>query len=216
MEENVLTAEQRVERGTRRVRRHRAAGRLPANIYGLGGENLLVSLDAKVFAKFLSEGHKMATIQIGDRVEHGVIKEVQMDPLGTTLMHVDFERIRQDQAIEVDVSVELVGVPKGVASGGILSFSVQDLLVSGLPVDLPERYRINVENLEVGHSIRLKDLTPPPNCRFVGDAETVIVGVLAKKEEVAPPPAVTEQPAQPEVIGRKKEEEEGEKKTEES
>lgn len=213
MEENVLTAEPRVERGTRRARRQRADGRLPANIYGLGGENVLVTLDAKVFGKFLSEGHKMATIQIGDRVEHGVIKEVQMDPLGTTFVHVDFERIRQDQAIEVEVPIELVGVPKGVASGGILSFSVQDLLVAGLPGDLPERYRINVENLEMGHSIRLKDLTPPPNCKLLGDVETVIVGVLAKKEEVAPPP-VTEQPTQPEVIGRKKEEE-GEK-TEES
>jgi len=168
MQENILTAEPRAERGTRNARRLRQQGRLPANIYGLGGENVLVTLDAKAFGKFFSEGHRMATIQIGDVVEQGVIKEVQLDPLGSELVHVDFERIRQDQAIEVEVPIELVGVAKGVAGGGILSFAVQDLLIFGLPRDLPERYRINVESLETGSSIRLKDLTPPENCKILG------------------------------------------------
>lgn len=210
MEENILTAETRVHRGSRNAKRLRQQGRLPANIYGLGGDNILVSLDAKAFGKFFSEGHRMATIRIGDDVEHGVVKEVQLDPLGSELVHVDFERIRKDQAIEVEVPIELVGVPKGVAGGGVLSFSVQDLLISGLPADLPEHYRINVERLETGASIRLKELTPPDNCKILGDPETVIVGVLAKKEEAAPAPAA-EAPTQPEVISRKKEEaEEGE------
>lgn len=212
MEENVLTAETRVDRGTRSVRRLRAAGRLPANIYGLGGENIILTLDAKAFGKFYREGHRMATIKLGSLIEHGVVKEVQLDPLGSELLHVDFERISEDQAIEVEVPIELVGVAKGVVSGGILSFAVQDLLVSGLPGDLPERFRINVESLETGSSIRLKDLTPPAQCRILGDPDTVIVGVLAKKEEAAAAPTV-EQPAQPEVITRKKEETEESKES---
>jgi large subunit ribosomal protein L25 len=166
-------------------------------------------LDAKTFQKFLGEGHRIASIQIGDKTEQGLVREVQYDALGSQMLHVDFTRIRQDQEVEIEVPVETVGVPKGVSAGGILSFPVQELLIAGLPGDVPESYQIEIESLEVGQHIRLKDLVPPPKCTFQGDPDTVILAVDAKRgaEEVPAAPAEGE-PTQPEVISRKKESEE--------
>ncbi len=205
MEEFVLEAEPRALRGSKAARRLRESGRLPANIYGLGAENLLVSLDAKTFQKFFSAGHSFATIRIGDRTEYGVVKEVQYDAFGSQILHVDFVRVRQDQEVEIEVGIETVGTPAGVVAGGVLSFPVQSLRIACLPADAPEKYVLPIESLEIGHVIRLKDLVPPPRCRFVGDPETVVVGVLHRREEVpvaAPAEAAAEEP---EVIGKKKE-----------
>lgn len=206
MEEFVLEAEPRVATGSKAARRLRQSGRLPANIYGLGAENLCVSLDAKAFQKFFSQGHSFATIRIGDRLETGVVKEVQYDTFGTEILHVDFVRVRQDQEVEIEVAIETVGTPAGVVSGGILSFPVQSLRIACLPKDAPEKYVLPIETLQIGHVIRLKDLTPPPRCRFVGDPETVIVGVLHRREEVAAAAPAEAAPEEPEVIGKKKEE----------
>jgi large subunit ribosomal protein L25 len=205
MQETVLVAEPRTEFGKHAANRLRRTGRLPANIYGLGQENQLVSLDAKAFTKFFMEGHRIAKVQVGGDVSRSVVKEVQFDPYGSTIVHVDLTRIRRDQAIQLGVPIEAVGVPKGVTGGGVLSFPVQQVQVLGLPDDIPEHFPLSIESLEIGQVIRLKDLTPPAKCTFVGDPEMVIVGVMQKREEVVVAPAAAE-PAQPEVIGRKREE----------
>ena len=211
MEETVLKAEPRMEFGSRSARRLRRKGHIPANIYGHKQENVLVSIDAKDFSRFLEAGHRIVTLSLGSKSERSVVKEVQYDAFGTTPIHADFTRIRSDEKIQVEVPVEPIGVPKGVSGGGVLIFPVQELLVSGLPDDIPERYQVNIESLEIGNILRLKDLTPPPKCTFVGDPEMVIISIAQKREEIPVAAPVEAQPAQPEVIGKKKEEtEEGE------
>ena len=117
MDEFVLSAEPREEVGSRACSRIRASGRLPANIYGRKEPNVHFSLDTRQFTKFLKEGHRILEFRIGDREEHAVVKEVQYDALGSEIIHVDFTRISRDEKIEVEVPVELIGIPKGVNSG---------------------------------------------------------------------------------------------------
>ena len=71
MEETILNATPRTEFGTRVAKRLRAAGRLPANVYGSGGENRMISLDVKEFGKFFADGHRIATIRLGNSKETG-------------------------------------------------------------------------------------------------------------------------------------------------
>jgi large subunit ribosomal protein L25 len=207
----VLKAQPRTDMGTRAARRIRRSGLIPANIYGHKEEQLLVTVDAKELTKFLDAGHRFATLRVGDKDQRSVVKEVQYDALGARLIHVDFTRISRDEKLRVEVPVEAVGVPKGTAAGGVLVFPLKELLVEGLPDDIPEHYAVNIEALEVGQSIRVKDLQPPANCIFVVDPESVVLMVAQQREEVPTAPAEV-QPAQPEVIGKKKEElpEEGE------
>jgi large subunit ribosomal protein L25 len=204
-DEIVLKTQPRTDLGKRAARRIRGMGLIPANIYGHKEEQVLVSLDAKEFTRFLEAGHRFATLRVGDKDERSVVKEVQYDALGAKLIHVDFTRISRYEKLRVEVPVETVGIPKGMASGGVMVFPLKELLVEGLPDDIPEHYSINIEPLEIGQAIRVKDLTPPTNCIFVADPESVVLMVTQQREEVPVAPAEV-QPVQPEVIGKKKEE----------
>src|SRR5688572_31662087 len=77
MEKIVFQAEPRKELGTRAARRIRARGLLPANIYGHGDDQILVSIDAKEFTKFLDAGHRIVTVRVDGKEERSVVKEVQ-------------------------------------------------------------------------------------------------------------------------------------------
>jgi large subunit ribosomal protein L25 len=205
MEQIVLKSKPRTELGTRAARRIRREGLIPANVYGHGHKNLLLSVDEKALRKALSEGHRILGIEVEGGVEQGLVKEVQYDYLGSHYVHVDFTIIKRGEKVEVSVPVELMGTPKGVTGGGVLSFPLQELTISGLPEHLPEHFRLSVEALELGQALRLKDLTIPENCTLVGDPETVVVAVMHRREEAAVAP-VEVAPVEPEVIGRKKEE----------
>ena len=210
MDQISLNAAPRAAFGSRAAKSIRAGGRIPANLYGHKEENLHFSLDAKEFSRFLEAGHRLVTIRLGKQEESSVVKEVQYDPLGTTLIHVDFTRVSRDEKIEVEVPIEPVGVPKGSAGGGTLQFPLKEVRVAGFPQDVPEKYELNIEALELGQSIRLKDLPPPPNCTFTEDPELVVVLIAQPREEATATPSEEGQSDQPEVIGKKKSEEEGE------
>ena len=205
MEKIVFQAEPRKDVGTRAARRIRARGLLPANIYGHGDAQILISIDAKEFTKFLDAGHRIATVRVNGKEERSVVKEVQYDALGSALIHVDFTRISRDEKIQMSVPVETIGSPKGLSAGGVLVFPLKELDITGLPDDIPEHFPINIEALEIGQSIRLKDLTAPAKCEFVADPESVVIMIAHPREE-APLAPVESAPAQPEVIGKKKEE----------
>jgi large subunit ribosomal protein L25 len=210
MDQIFLSADQRSAFGSRAAKNIRAGGRIPANLYGHAEGNVHFSLDAKEFSKFLEAGHRLVTIKLGDQEESSIVKEVQYDPLGTTLIHVDFTRVRRDEKIEVEVPIETIGIAKGTAGGGVLEFPLKELRVTGFPQDLPEKYELNIEALEMGQSIRIKDLAPPSNCSFTEDPELVVVAIAQLRDEEAAAASGEEPSTQPEVIGKKKTEEEGE------
>lgn len=211
MEEFVLSAEVREQRGTRAARRLREDGRLPGNLYGHKEPNVHVTLDRKEFTTFLMEGHRVLALQIGSEREHSVVKEVQYDPMGSEIVHVDFTRISADESIQVEVPIELVGVPKGVSSGGILDFPHKEVLVSGFPRHIPELISVRVEDLEIGGAVRIHDLPVPEQCEFVENGEMIVATVSAPRVEAEPESGAEEtEGSEPEVIQQRKEEEGGE------
>jgi large subunit ribosomal protein L25 len=206
MEKFVLAAEPRSQFGSRAAKRLREKGLLPANVYGHKQENLLVSLNAKEFSRFLEAGHRILTVRVGGKDESAVVREVQYDAYGSSLVHVDFTRVSMDERIQMAVAVAPIGVAKGVASGGVLEFPLKEVLVSGLPGEIPEALEVNIEKLELGSAIRIKDLAAPAGCQFVQDPELVVIHVTVPRTE-APPPVVEAEPTQPELIAKRKEEE---------
>ncbi|MCZ6792333.1 MAG: 50S ribosomal protein L25 [Planctomycetota bacterium] len=207
MEEFVLKGVARTEFGSKAARRYRDAGYLPANIYGHEEDNLAINLDAGEFRGFFDAGHRVATIHLGDSEEHGVIKEVQYDALGSTLVHVDFSRIGRDETISVEVPVSTVGVPKGVSGGGVLETPRKEIRVEGPAAKVPERIELNIVELKVGDVIRVRDLDVPQGCRILDDGEQVVATVTQSREELEAEIAEATGD-EPEVIGRKKPEDE--------
>ena len=198
MDEFVLKAVPRTEFGKKANKRLRAEGLLPANIYGHKQDNANVSLENKAFRLFFEAGHRMATIDIDGKSEHGVIKEVQWDGLGDEILHVDFSRIDKDEKIELEVAIEVIGT----LASGVAEFPHKEVKVRGPASALPESVAIRIGEMKMGDSIRNKDLEIPDGCEVVGDPEALVFACNPPRGMTLEAATGEDGPSEPEVIGK--------------
>jgi len=210
-----MKAELRERTGTREARAQRAQGRIPAVIYGHGEGAQPVSLDMHEVELALSHGVRSFDVLVGSHKQHCLIKEVQYDHLNSTAVHLDLTRVDADERVQVTVGIELRGVPKGVAEGGVLDQHMVELQVECQVTDIPETLHPLVEHLQIGDSLYVKDLEMPPNVVALDDPEERIATVselaIAEPEEEEAIESEGEESAEPERIGRVRKDEEEEK-----
>ena len=209
-----LEATTRDSRGKNEARRLRAAGRIPAVLYGGTDGAVALSVDPKVLSRILHSGTGVNTIIGLDVKGRGVtqvlVKEFLLDPIKHSMLHADFYRVQMDKAITVTVSVVLKGEPKGVkVQGGVVDFPHREIEVECLPGDIPENLTVDISELLIGQGVRLKDLQAGAKWTPVSDPDTLIVHVVAAKVEEAPAEAAAATAtAEPEVIKKGKGDEE--------
>lgn len=188
----------------------RKQGRIPAIVYGHKQQPLAVSLDAHDFVEGLHHGLRLVDITIDGKSEKAIIKELQYDYLGRDVIHADLMRVDVTEMIEVEVALELKGIPKGAHEGGVLTSHMNRLEVRCLAINIPESIVISVKDLGVGQSIHAGDVALPEGVMLVSPADQLVAScqvltVVKTTEEVE-----AETPVAPEVIGaEKKEPEEG-------
>ena len=222
-----LDAVKRDGRGKNEARRLRAAGRIPGVVYGArkegrAPEGVPVAVDPKEVFRILHSDSGANTL-INLRLDGGetrvMVKECQLDPVTHSLLHADFFQLAMDRAITVTVPIVLKGEARGVkVQGGLIDFVTRDIEIECLPTDIPEHIDVDVTELMLNQSIRLRELALNPKWKLVTDGETMIVHVvIPKAEEVVAPaaeavaaPAATT--AEPEVIKKGKTDEKDEKK----
>jgi len=210
MESQTLRATRRNQLGSRAAARLRRAGAVPAVLYGHQRANVHLALDLRQVEHVVHSGTRMVTLDIEGAEERALLKDIQYDAMGDHLLHVDLTRVALDEKVTVTVPVELHGLAKGVASGGTLDHLVQDIEVTCLPADIPERIRVEVAELEVGQMICVRDLQPPAGVTFDLEPDTPVVIIhepVAEKEAAPPEEAEAAAAAEPEVIARRAEEE---------
>lgn len=212
MEWLTLKAELRDKKGTRQCHHLRKNGFIPAILYGRGAPEQLLMIAKKEIRPVLEKGVHLVNLAHAQRTEQAYIKEMQFDPLGEMLLHIDFTRIAMDETITVDVEINLKGQPKGIIEGGVLEQNLHHLSVQCLPDKIPARIEVDISELELNGLIRVKDVVCPPGVTLATEPEVVVVGVHMKKEEEEVVAAAVEPgAAEPEVITEKKEEAPGEK-----
>lgn len=219
--EAVLEATKRDTRGKNEARRVRAAGRIPAVVYGDKSDAAVISVDPKTLLRILhSESGLNTLISLkfeGEGDTRVLVRDYQVDPVTQKPLHVDFYRIAMDKLLRVTVPVMLKGEPKGVkAQGGILDFVHRDIEVECLPGDIPEHIDIDVSELLINQGIRVRDLPATDKWKPVTEADAMIVHVVTPRAEVVEEPAaaaaVPGAAAEPEVIKKGKTDKEEEKK----
>jgi large subunit ribosomal protein L25 len=223
-----LEAIKRDGRGKNEARRLRAAGRIPGVVYGArkdGGApvGVPVAVDPKEVFRILhsdSGANTLISLKLDGSDTRVMVKEYQLDPITHQLLHADFYQLAMDKAITVTVPIVLKGEPRGVKlQGGLLDFVTRDIDVECLPTDIPEHIDVDVTELMLNQSIRLRDVARDPKWKAVTELDTMIVHVvMPKAEEVAPAAdaaaAAAPAAAEPEVVkkGKTDEKEEKEKK----
>ena len=221
-----LQAEKRDSRGKNEARRLRAAGRIPAVVYGADkGKATEIAVDPRVLLRILHSqsgvntliGLEGAGLAAGAKV---LVKEYQLDPIDHRLLHADFYAVAMDKKLEVTVPIVIKGEPKGVKQqGGVVDFVNREIEVECLPGDIPEHIDVDISELMLHQGIRVRDLPTTGKWKAVSDAEMMIVHVVTIKVEEAPAAdaataaaAAPATPAEPEVIKKGKKDEDKEEK----
>lgn len=219
----VLEVERREVHGSGVSRQMRAAGRVPAVVYGGGLDPLNISVSEKDFSELLKQEYGENTIFLlklkGTKQERlAMIHEMQVDPISRSYLHVDFIRITKGHVVRVNVPVELTGDSVGVRQGGLLDFQTRELEIEVLPSEMFEKIVVDISSLDVDQNVMVQDVLDqlPKSGKALDDPERVIVSVVApravaaeEEEEEEAAELITEEESEPELIrkGRGEEEE---------
>ena len=224
--EQVLDAVKRSTKGKNEARRLRAAGKIPAVLYGAqkAGDPPApeqVAVDPKPFMRILhskSGLNTLITLKLQGAADTRVlVKNVQLDPITHHLLHADFYRVNMDRKIQVTVPISLKGESRGVKQdGGVLDFVHREIEIEVLPANIPDAIEVDVTNLGIGDSVHVRDLAADAAWSPVTAADLMIVHVVlikvaeetpaagAEGAAAAPAAGATAGAAEPEVIKKGK------------
>jgi large subunit ribosomal protein L25 len=190
-----LEVQDRDGHGSSASRRLRGRALIPGVLYGSGKDAQSFCVSERELRRVLAGEHGRHTIldvvlEGQQRAHHAVLKDFQVDPLRSKLLHIDLQEVRLDQLIQSQVVVELVGIPEGVVQGGVLSQVAREVNVEALPMEVPDRLQLDVSGMLIGDSLRLADLSAPEGVKLLDDEELVLATVT--------PPTKVEEPEEEE------------------
>lgn len=180
MAELKLVAEPRTDSGKGVARKLRAAGRVPAVLYGAGVESTPLSVDSKELFHLLhtGAGANVLVDLVVDGQEHLAIpRDVQRDHIHGRFIHLDFLAVRRDEKIHISVPVRVVGESAGVKAGGVVEHHLWEVEVECLPTDVPEAIEVDITELEIGMGLRVSDLVAPQGATILTNPEDSVVAV---------------------------------------
>ncbi len=197
-----LAAEFRNDQGKGASRRLRRTGKVPAILYGAKGEPRALSLDHAKLILMLDNERFYSTIlslKVAGQTETAVLKDLQRHPYKNVVLHVDLQRVVENEKIRIKVPLHFLNEATSVGvkqQGGVVSHLRNDIEVQCLPKDLPEFIEVDVAALELGQLIHLSELKLPEGVELPELIHGHDAGVVsihgARAEEVAPVAAATE------------------------
>jgi len=205
--------------GTRATKRLRKSGLIPGVIYGHGSDAVLIAVEPHVLREALHTSAGMhavldVTFEGQKRGHKAIVKEITLDSVKSTVIHIDLQEIRLDETIETTVSIHFEGEPKGVKAGGMLDESTREVTVKGLVTAIPEHLVVDVSELDMNETLQVSDLVVPEGIEIMAEPDEVLCSVLPPRkveveEGVEGEEGAVAAAAEPEIVGKKEEEGEG-------
>ncbi len=193
-----LVAERREGTGKGVARKLRAAGRVPAVVYGQGMESTPVSVDSQELYHVLRAGgaNVLLDLVVDGKGLLALAKDVQRDHIRGRFVHVDFLAVSRTEKITIQVPVQVVGESLGVKAGGVLEHHLWEVQVECLPGDVPESIEADITQLAVGDSLKVGDLAAPPGVTVLSPQDELVLAVVPPQarevEEIAAEAAAAE------------------------
>lgn len=169
-----LAAEPRTEFGKGFARRARAAGKIPAVLYGHGTDPVHVFLPGHQTTLALKHANALLTIELGKESQLAIPKDVQRDPVKRIIEHVDLLIVKKGEKITVDVAVHIVGESY---PGTIHVLENTTLQINAEATHLPDAIEVSIEGLEDGAKIVAGDIALPKGSELIGDPELLVVAI---------------------------------------
>ena len=186
-----LAASRRHETGKGVARRLRAAGQVPAILYGKDQEPISLTLNAQEALSLfhsISVENTIVNVQIDDDKEEleTLVREIQMHPFRPDIVHVDFYCIERGVALEVEIPANYNGTPQGVRDGGVLEVILHEFRVRCLPSMIPESIEIDISHLDIGDSVHVNEVSMAEGVELLTDPGQTACLVSAPRVEEEP------------------------------
>jgi large subunit ribosomal protein L25 len=210
---STLSLSARAPEGSRSARRLRREGLVPGVLYGGGDAPAHFAVDARILRNTLAHSGAILEVSLdGAKASPVLVKHVQRHPVRGEAMHVDFLRVRMDQAIQTAVVLELTGTDEapGVVEGGVLTQELREVNVEALPGDIPDSIVYDASALEMNATLTLEAIRAPKGVTLLDDAETVVATITPPTAE----PVEEEIETETELVGEGGEAAEGEAQAE--
>jgi large subunit ribosomal protein L25 len=178
-DDNKLVAEVREQFGKGFARRIRAAGRIPAVIYGHGTDPQHVSLPGHEVALILRKANQVLELDISGKTQLALVKDVQKDPVRQIIEHLDLVIVRKGEKVTIDVPVHVEGES---AVGTIAALDSNTLSLEAEATHIPERIIVDIAGAEEGTQIFARDLTLPEGSTLISDPDTLVINVTVPAE----------------------------------
>ena len=178
-----LNVDIRKEHGTSASRRIRLQNKVPAVVYHSGVEPTPLSVDKISLNKALRTGQMIFEVNVEDKNQFVLVKEIQYHPVTDEIMHIDFQKVKEDEKISLEVSIRSVGESQGVKLGGLLTQMLNSVTVKCRPAEIPEFLEIDVTEMEMNTNLFVKDITLPSDVEMITAEDIAVVSVQEPKQE---------------------------------
>lgn len=178
-----LDVDIRKEQGTSAARRTRLRGRVPAVLYHSGVEATPLSMDRKALYKALKTGQMIFEVIVEEKPQFVLLKEVQYHPVTDEVIHIDFQKVKEDEKISLEIAIRGVGESQGVKLGGILVQLLNAVTVKCKPSEIPEFLEIDVTEMEMNTNLFVKDISLPEDVEMITAEDIAVMSVQEPKEE---------------------------------
>lgn len=166
--------------GKRDAKELRYEGKVPAVLYG-GKEQIHFAIDAPELRDLVYTPEvNFAELTIAGNTYKAVMQDIQFHPLTEKILHIDFLQLFEDKKVTIEIPVKLTGTSPGVKMGGKLVQKLRKLKVNALPKNMPQEVEVSIEPLEVGKSVRVRDLKPTEYA-ITNVPEDTIVSVIMSR-----------------------------------
>ena len=178
-----LNVDIRKEQGTSAARRTRLQNKVPAVVYHSGIEAIPLSVDKVSLNKALRTGQMIFEVIVEDKNQYVLVKEIQYHPVTDEIIHVDFQKVKEDEKISLEVAVRSVGEAQGVKLGGLLVQMLNSVNIKCKPAEIPEFLEIDVTDMEMNTNLFVKDITLPTDVEMLTAEDIAVVSVQEPKQE---------------------------------
>lgn len=187
MELQPLKVTTRTELGKGGARQTRRNGHVPGVLYGLSAEPVCLKVDARDFELLLDSGqgeHALIQLEFEDQPDlngPAMLKEVQHHPVRGQVTHTDLLRVDLSKKIHTFVVIRFEGHARGVIEGGVIDYQTREVEIACLPMDVPEAIAVDIEALNIGDSLHVRDLAIPENIDLLTSGDRALAAVHAPR-----------------------------------
>ncbi|MGH7885052.1 MAG: 50S ribosomal protein L25/general stress protein Ctc [Thermodesulfobacteriota bacterium] len=188
MAQSTLNAKVRKRIGKSGAKEVRNEGNIPAVLYGKKSAPVSLAINPKELKDALKTSAGINTLLELKYTDEGkeykkvsLLREVQVDPISSHPVHLDFQILELDEAITVEIPLVLTGRPVGVREGGVLMEKIREIEISCLPSDIPSTLEIDISHLKLGEAVHIRDLTLPNGVTVTKEADEEIASVISPR-----------------------------------